>query len=250
MEKRQRRLEELRSAKEMVDECLRRNLGEHEHNFQMAQQEFRIAHRHFEKVDRHVFEWLYILEEHREDILDSSLQTLRYLQYEFFAQSAHALSHALPDQMDFRPMGDMDPELLRTRVCEIDASMVEGESIIADVTYSKRLVQCLAHDPEKDDDVSSIACAVDILSLSSLLAQGFEEGQARKALRLHDNNTQLALEWMLGGGEAVSDNLVRPQARQQQRGHRRLDGLAVHQEAARKGNTNPMEPRPAELGTR
>merc|ERR1712039_589087 len=40
---------------------------------------------------------------------------------------------------------------------------------------------------------------VDPLSLSSLLAQGFDEGPARRALRTHQNNTQMALEWLLDG---------------------------------------------------
>merc|ERR1711974_303561 len=66
--------------------------------------------------DRAVFAWLYILEEYRGDILDSSLQSLKYLQYEFFAASAHAFAGALPPGMAFRPMPDMDPELPKAKV--------------------------------------------------------------------------------------------------------------------------------------
>ena len=50
----------------------------------------------FDKVDKHLFEWLFILEEYRGDILDSLLQTMKYLEYEFFASSAHAVAAVLP----------------------------------------------------------------------------------------------------------------------------------------------------------
>jgi len=70
----------------------------------------------FQDVDKHIFEWLYILEEYRGDILDSCLQTLKYLQYEFFATSAHAISVTLPSRMEFRPMVEMTPEHLEAQV--------------------------------------------------------------------------------------------------------------------------------------
>ena len=38
--------------------------------------------------------------------------------------------------------------------------------------------------------MQSEAVAVDPLSLVSLLSQGFDESQARRALRLHNNDTQ------------------------------------------------------------
>jgi len=46
---------------------------------------------------------------------------------------------------------------------------------------------------------------VDPLSLSSLLSQGFDEGPARRALRLHQNNTQEALDWLINGGTEGSE---------------------------------------------
>ena len=59
---------------------------------------------------------LYVLEEYKGDILDSCLQTLKYLQYEFFATSAHSISGVLPARMEFRPMVEMTPEHLEAQV--------------------------------------------------------------------------------------------------------------------------------------
>ena len=68
------------------------------------------------ETDKSVFEWLYILDEYKNDILDSTIQTIKYLQYEFFASSAHAISSVLPKRMEFRPMVEMTPEHLETQV--------------------------------------------------------------------------------------------------------------------------------------
>lgn len=38
---------------------------------------FESARKSFRKIDQRVFEWLYVLEEHRNDILDSLQQTLK-----------------------------------------------------------------------------------------------------------------------------------------------------------------------------
>eukprot|EP00747_Dinoflagellata_sp_TGD_P074368 gnl/TRDRNA2_/TRDRNA2_158291_c0_seq2.p1 gnl/TRDRNA2_/TRDRNA2_158291_c0~~gnl/TRDRNA2_/TRDRNA2_158291_c0_seq2.p1 ORF type:complete len:545 (-),score=138.43 gnl/TRDRNA2_/TRDRNA2_158291_c0_seq2:68-1516(-) len=157
----------------------------------------------FQDVDRHVFEWLYILEEYRGDILDSTLQTLKYLQYEFFATSAHAISSSLPARMEFRPMVEMTPEHLEAQVeMELQESedMTEtGEDPQENVAdFSRKLIDKKAReDPNKDDGPALPVCA---LSLSCLLSQGFEEGPARRALRLHKNDTQAALDWLIEGG--------------------------------------------------
>jgi hypothetical protein len=42
-------------------------------------------------------------------------RTLKYLQYEFFATSAHAISGVLPVRMEFRPMVEMTPEHLEAQ---------------------------------------------------------------------------------------------------------------------------------------
>ncbi len=42
---------------------------------------------------------------------------------------------------------------------------------------------------------------VDPLSLSSLLSQGFDETDARRALRMHNNDTQAAMDWIVNGGK-------------------------------------------------
>merc|ERR1719245_1721963 len=77
--------------------------------------EFATSKKYFQQADRHCFEWLYALEEYRGDILDSFLQTLKHLQYEFFAASAHAFFGALPAQQDFRSMEEMAPDRLQKR---------------------------------------------------------------------------------------------------------------------------------------
>lgn len=49
------------------------------------------------------------------------------------------------------------------------------------------------------------AVPVDPLSLSSLLSQGFDEGPARQALRKFKNDTQAALDFLIGGGHAEEE---------------------------------------------
>lgn len=197
--RRQRRIQ-LTSAKKQYDECVRRNVSKTDRRFLQAQSNFESAKLTFSDVDRHVFEWLYILEEYRGDILDSTLQTLKYLQYEFFASSAHAISSSLPARMEFRPMVEMTPEHLEAQVeMELreseESGTTDGEAI---TDFSVRLIDKKVREEPKDNDAP--AMPVDPLSLSSLLSQGFEEGPARRALRLHHNNTQAALDWLINGG--------------------------------------------------
>merc|ERR1719284_1796369 len=179
----------------------------------------------FHEVDKHIFEWLYILEEYKGDIMDSCLQTLKYLQYEFFATAAHAVSGTLPSRMEFRPMVEMTPEHLEAQVdMELQEAEEneEDEQVVTD--FSVRLIEKLAKDnknkPGEGLDSSKNdgpALPVDPLSLSSLLSQGFEEGPARRALRKHQNNTQAALDWLINGQaeeeekqKAVSDGVRMP----------------------------------------
>lgn len=181
----------------------------------------------FEKVDKHLFDWIMILEEYRGDILDSLLQTMKYLEYEFFAQSAHAVAAVLPKRMEFRPMVEMTPKQLELqlgldKVAEQEEAAEDGIHIhdaanqadavgyvgsgkrgISD--YSKLLIQKIEKGSPVAGDRSSSSSSnvvVDILSLSSLLAQGFEEGPARKALRECNNDTQAALDILLGNRES------------------------------------------------
>merc|ERR1719327_704327 len=113
---RRRRLAEYTSAKKQFDECSKKGLSQTDRRYLQAQSNLEAAKTTFTDVDRHVFEWLYILEDYRGDILDSTLQTLKYLQYEFFATSAHAISDVLPSRMEFRPMVEMTPEHLEAQV--------------------------------------------------------------------------------------------------------------------------------------
>uniref|UniRef100_A0A7S4VWG3 UBA domain-containing protein n=1 Tax=Alexandrium monilatum TaxID=311494 RepID=A0A7S4VWG3_9DINO len=200
LEKRQRRLDEFKCACQQMHECSRRELSETDERFIMARQEYEISKTYFNKQDRQVFEWLHVLELHRDDILDSCMQTLKHLQYEFFAASAHAVSSALPARMAFRPMAEMLPECLEAQV---DLEIREAEDDVSDVGnrlgdgFSTRFVERLA----RDDDAEGLPQQpVDSLSLSSLLAQGFAEGPARRALRLHRNDTQAAMDWLIDGG--------------------------------------------------
>jgi len=202
---RRRRLIELNSAKKSFDECVKKNLSNTDRRFLQAQSNFESAKLAFNDVDRHVFEWLYILEEYRGDILDSTLQTLKYLEYEFFATSAHAISTSLPTRMEFRPMVEMTPEHLEAQVeMELQESEECGSAVAAtgaDVPiadFSARLIDKKAKEDPGDADAGP-TLPVDPLSLSSLLSQGFEEGPARRALRLHRNDTQAALDWLIDG---------------------------------------------------
>jgi hypothetical protein len=182
----------------------------------------------FDKVDRHLFDWLMILEEYRGDILDSLLQTMKYLEYEFFAQSAHAIANVLPKRMEFRPMVEMVPKQLEIQlgldrvaeqetgasasdtIAESGASGYVGSGKRGISDYSKLLIRKIESSSssstgEAERNPSSSSVVVDILSLSSLLAQGFEEGPARKALRECNNDTQSALDLLLGNRDTPVD---------------------------------------------
>jgi hypothetical protein len=145
----------------------------------------------FEDLDQHLFEWFMIIEEHKGDILDSLLQTVKYLEYEFFASSAHVIAAVLPARIEFRPMVEMTPKQLEAQLSLEKRAALQSTSETK-MDYTSKLVQKIDF-PEKSTHVE-----VDILSLSSLMAQGFEEGPARKALRECNNDTQSALEYLLG----------------------------------------------------
>lgn len=204
LEKRRRRMIELNVAKKQHEDCVKRGLQQTDRRFLQAQSALESSKMSFHEVDRNIFEWLYILEEYKGDILDSTLQTLKYLQYEFFATSAHAISGVLPARMEFRPMVEMTPEHLEAQV-EMELAD-EEEGVVTD--FSVRLIEKLAKDNKSKPGEGVDSCAndpgpalpVDPLSLSSLLSQGFEEGPARRALRMHRNDTQAALDWLINGG--------------------------------------------------
>lgn len=209
LEKRRRRLFEFNAAKKAHDDCVKKGLRNTDRRFLSTQAGLESSKMAFHEVDKHIFEWLYILEEYKGDILDSTLQTLKYLQYEFFSTSAHAISSVLPARMEFRPMVEMTPEHLEAQVeLELqDADDDEEAEVVTD--FSVRLIEKLAKDNKTKpgeglDSAGSKngpALPVDPLSLSSLLSQGFEEGPARQALRKHRNDTQAALDYLINGGE-------------------------------------------------
>eukprot|EP00439_Symbiodinium_sp_Y106_P036311 s5203_g4.t1 len=108
---------ELCDAHALQDADLRRKLAKSEFQASKAlKQPYLTLGATFERINRSVFEWLYTLEEHRDDILDSCLQTLKHLQYDFLASAAHSISDVLPERMAFRRMTEMMPECLEAHV--------------------------------------------------------------------------------------------------------------------------------------
>jgi len=194
LENRKRKLLELQAAKKSFQQVSsNKNLRRQDKRYLQAESNLESARLAFTEIDRQVFEWLHILDEYKGDIYDSTLQTLKYLQYEFFAASAHAVNHVLPARMEFRPMIEMTPQQLEPQV---ELELQEGGEDDGDATMK------ILEKWEKDGafaDVADSSVPVDALSLSALLAQGFDEGPARKALRMHNNDTQAALDWLLDG---------------------------------------------------
>merc|ERR1719433_332060 len=97
----------------------------------------------------------------------------------------------------------MTPEHLEAQVeMELQESEEQPSAVAATgaevpiADFSARLIDKKAKEEPADDGPAQ---PVDPLSLSSLLSQGFEEGPARRALRLHQNNTQAALDWLIDG---------------------------------------------------
>ncbi|CAK9036225.1 unnamed protein product [Durusdinium trenchii] len=189
-------LKQVELCEELTEADLRKRL---------AKDEFRASKATFNKVNRSIFHWLYVLEEHRGDIIDSCLQTVKYLQYDFFSSAAHAVSHVLPQQMSFRPMTEMLPDSLQAQVQqELNLSETIEAQDVREI-FVQRLLQRLVRE-NKDRPgapaTSTPAIQVDPLSLSSLLSHGFDEGPARRALRKTNNDTQAAMEWLLAGEPA------------------------------------------------
>jgi len=107
-------------------------------------------------------------------------------------------------------MVEMTPKHLESQI-QLE---LEEEKIVAELStekvnqnigpiadYSPRLIERMERDrlAAAPGNLNSPAPVeyVDPLSLSSLMAHGFEEGVARKALKLNANDTQAALEYLL-----------------------------------------------------
>lgn len=165
----------------------------------------------FYEIDRPLFEWLYMLEEYKNDIYDSLLQTVKYLQYEFFAGCAHTVAHVLPKRMEFRPLVEMTPDQLEPQVqMELDEYLQRLESTngldIKDDATAKiidRWERAPSMNkgsntrPETESQGEPRCTHVDPLCLSVLTLQGFDAEAARTALRYHNNDTQSALDCLL-----------------------------------------------------
>ncbi|CAE7463212.1 unnamed protein product [Symbiodinium natans] len=209
LEKRDLCLAALKEALKQVELCEAHALQDTDLRRKLAKSEFQASKAQFERINRSVFEWLYTLEEHRDDILDSCLQTLKHLQYDFLASAAHSISDVLPERMAFRRMTEMMPECLEAHVQnELQSTQESLEGETGEI-FALRLVERLARDgkerPGAAPESAPSAQPVDPLSLSSLLSHGFEEGPARRALRQTGNDTQAAMELLLGSedGELV-----------------------------------------------
>jgi len=209
MEQRERRLAELRTAQQQFDQCVQSNLAHEDPLFVMAKSELAVSRRCFCKVDRFIFEWLYALEEHKCDILDSAMQTLKYVIYEFFASSAHAVSEVLPSDDAMQLVDTNLPTILQDKVNE--ALNEDAEAInqnVINTAAGKHFAALVLERQQKSGNLHNNGSTsegeppqpVDALSLSSLMSQGFDEGPARRALRLHSNDTQAALDWLIRAG--------------------------------------------------
>mmetsp|Transcript_33232 Transcript_33232/g.86104 ORF Transcript_33232/g.86104 Transcript_33232/m.86104 type:complete len:398 (+) Transcript_33232:602-1795(+) len=125
----------------------------------------------------------------------------------FFASAAHSISSVLPKRMEFRPMIEMTPDQLEKQVdLELEDEDDEGE---VETDFSKRLIHKMEKDGRNKEEPD---VAADPLSVFSLISQGFEDAEARRALRMHNNDTQAALDWLMHGRyeqKAVSEDAVR-----------------------------------------
>lgn len=166
--------------------------------------EFKTAKKLFEKENTNLLEWMLMIDAYQEDIYDSLIQTIKCLQYEFLAGSARNIASVLPKTMEFRPLMEMTPENLLPQV-QI-AMMAREEKVKAKgLDHSKlqtttRILELFQSDSDHESDIplpSNRSVQVDPLSLSLLLAQGFDEELARRALRSSNNDTQAALDWLL-----------------------------------------------------
>ncbi|KAF4667203.1 hypothetical protein FOZ61_008514 [Perkinsus olseni] len=226
LELRRRKLLEFTTADKALEECKSKRLRPGDRKYDDCKAARDLSKREFLEIDRQVFEWLYTLEEYKGDVLDSTLQTLKYLQYEFFASSAHAVANVLPTRMEFRPMVEMTPQFLERQIQlsmeeedlqESDKSSDENSSSENELrgigggrhgplsNFSDRLLEKMQKDGLAP--ASEPAIAADPLSLCSLMSQGkyiaeapswFEEASARKALRHCHNDTQAALDYLIG----------------------------------------------------
>mmetsp|Transcript_5678 Transcript_5678/g.12278 ORF Transcript_5678/g.12278 Transcript_5678/m.12278 type:complete len:373 (-) Transcript_5678:18-1136(-) len=202
LEKRDMCLAALKEALKQVELCDAHALQDADLRRKLAKSEFQASKATFERINRSVFEWLYTLEEHRDDILDSCLQTLKHLQYDFLASAAHSISDVLPERMAFRRMTEMMPECLEAHVQQELRDTQDPElSQEGGGTFALRLVERLAREgkerPGAAPESAPSSQPVDPLSLSSLLSHGFEEGPARRALRQTGNDTQAAMDLLL-----------------------------------------------------
>lgn len=201
---RERRIDGLKDAKKQLEEVARRNLEATDSRYLMAQSTYDAAKACYDEMDGSLFNWLFVLEEHRGDILDSLMQTLKHLQYDFFASAACAISDALPARMEFRPMVDMQADILKH---EVESKLQTPEDgLINNIGLCDFAARYQARKLREapSSQLASPAVQVDALSLASLLARGFEEGPARQALRLHSNDTQAALDWLTSGAAEES----------------------------------------------
>ena len=72
---------EYRAAQKQFDDIVKKGFNERDSKYNQAKINLDHQRQLFSSVDKQVFEWLYILQEYRGDILDSTLQTIKYISW-------------------------------------------------------------------------------------------------------------------------------------------------------------------------
>lgn len=196
---RKRRLQELLTAHQNLERLKTNNsnVQSDDPRFVQAEEHLKQCKLAFKDSDRTVFEWLHIIEDYKGDIYDSTVQTLKFLEYDFLAAGANAMSRVLPPRMEFRPMIEMTPDHLEPQV---EAELKDLGSDEDDTDATLKILDKWSKDSDLNEIVEEPPMVEpDILSLSLLMAQDIDESTARRALGYHNNNMQEALEWIFEG---------------------------------------------------
>eukprot|EP01054_Gregarina_sp_Poly1_P000437 Gregarina_sp_Poly_1__436@NODE_1105_length_5086_cov_338_687587_g766_i0_p1_GENE_NODE_1105_length_5086_cov_338_687587_g766_i0NODE_1105_length_5086_cov_338_687587_g766_i0_p1_ORF_typecomplete_len531_score107_46UBA/PF00627_31/1_3e06UBA_4/PF14555_6/0_11CNP_C_terminal/PF17839_1/0_22CNP_C_terminal/PF17839_1/1_2e04_NODE_1105_length_5086_cov_338_687587_g766_i019533545 len=181
--------------------------------------DFKSAEKVFEKENSNILEWMLMIQTYKEDIYDSLIQTMKCLQYEFFAGAARNVASVLPQKMEFRPLMEMTPENLLpqvqiTMMARAEKTKLRGDKKFQTTTRILEFMQSDSEVDERDDETTaetgnlSRQVPVDELSVSLLTAQGFDEELGRKALKANNNDLQAALDWILNPPSTSLDPLV------------------------------------------
>eukprot|EP01066_Platyproteum_vivax_P011077 Platyproteum_vivax@DN5016_c0_g1_i1.p1 len=155
--------------------------------------------------DAPLWEWLMVYNEFQWDLMDSCLQTFKYLQFEFFTGCAHHINLVLPERMEFRPLVEMTPEPHLHQVVKMYLESERNEFRYWEFDATKKLLAKWEEDG-KLGTLNHEEEAVDPLDLSTLVqTHKFSAPLAKFALQ-KKGNIQEALEY-LHSGRAIADGL-------------------------------------------